>query len=298
MKVTEPQLNEQKQIFLLMLISFPIFTNLLEGQLNVLLLLCVGEFLRNAMNRRPLLSGGWLAGLFLKPQLLILIVPIILILRYWKVLAGFVISSGAILVTSFLLSGISGTLAQIKIFTNLGAGGPTTNPSAMINWRMIGANMNSLTGLSIGWFVAGMGTVLTLIAVVLLVKTKPAFGTPQWVLMVLGVFSATLALTWHAHYHMAMVLIPFLIYAAMNAMLPKNLMTMWAFTAPITWLVMGFAGLIVVMLTGFNINTYKDMAIAFTGFLINLAILFFVLRDFKILTRPKAPIPDPLPLQN
>jgi len=298
MNKTEPQLKEKKQILLLMLVSFPVFTNLLEGQLNVFLLVCAGEFLRTARNKKPLLSGVWLAGLLLKPQLLILIVPIILFLRYWKVLVGFVISSGAILVISLLLSGISGITAQIKLLTNWGGGVSITNPSAMINWRMIAVNANFLTGLPIGWFVAGLGVLLTLVVVVLLVKSKPVFGTPQWVLMVLGIFSATFALTWHAHYHMAIVLIPFLIYASMIKMPPKNLLTLWILTAPTTWLLLGMVGLVVVLLTGVNINPYKDIAIAFTGFFANLAILFSVLQSFGILTRPKAPIPEPLPLQN
>lgn len=294
----ENPLKENKQILLLMLVSFPVFTNLLEGQLNVLLLICAGEFLRNAKNKKQLLSGVWLAGLLLKPQLLILIVPVILILRYWRVLAGFAISSGAILVISILFSSFSGITAQIKLLTNWGRGVSITNPSAMINWRMIAVNLNFLTGLPIGWYVSGLGVVLTVVVVVILVKSKPNFGTSQWVMMVLGIFSATLALTWHAHYHMAMILIPFLIYSSMNMMLPKNLLTIWAFTTPITWLVIGLGGLIVLLLTGFNTNTYKDMAIALSGFLINLAILVFVLRDFNILIRPKVPIPDTLPLEN
>ena len=41
-----------------------------------------GEFIRSSLNKKPVLSGIWLAGLLLKPQLLILIVPIILLMRY------------------------------------------------------------------------------------------------------------------------------------------------------------------------------------------------------------------------
>jgi len=95
-----------------------------------------------------------------------------------------------------------------------------------------------------------------------------------------------------------MVVIPLLIYASMLKMLPKNLLTLWVLTAPITWLLMGMAGLIVVLLIGVNINPYKDMAIAFTGFITNLAILVSVLLNFRILTQPKASIPEPRPFLN
>ena len=164
---------------ILVLISFPVFSNITNGQVGVFLLVCAGEFIRYAVSKKPVLSGLWLGGLLLKPQLLILIIPIILIMRNWKVLFGFIVSSGIILTTSLFLSGFAGMKALINLWTNYSVGMALIFPEVMINWRMVGLNLNNLLNTSLGWVVTGLGMVLTTLAVYFLVKQRPSFGSPQ-----------------------------------------------------------------------------------------------------------------------
>ena len=77
-----PAAGSDRKLVFIMLLSFPAIETLIWGQVEVFLLICTGEFIRSALNRKPFLSGLWLGGLLLKPQILILIVPVLLILRY------------------------------------------------------------------------------------------------------------------------------------------------------------------------------------------------------------------------
>jgi len=251
------------------LISNPVFYNSIIGQVNVLLLVCAGEFIRNAVRKKSILSGLWLGGLLVKPQLLILIIPILLIMRNWKVLIGFVATSGIILVTSFILSGSAGIKALINLWIGYSAGIATNNPEEMINWRMVGLNLNNLLNTSLGWVITGLGMVLTILALYFLIKQNPPLGSPSWVITMLGVFSATLAITWHAHQHMAMVLIPFLVYASLYKLLPEKILFSWAIATPVVWFVMAIGGV------------FTDLLIAFSGFALNLVILFSTMQYAK-----------------
>ena len=241
------------KLLMLMLISFPVFKNIIEGQVNVFLLVCIGEFIRNAVRKKPVLSGVWLGGLLLKPQVLILIIPILLIMRHWKVLIGFAVSSSVILLSSIILSGFAGMQALINLLTKYSAGIASNTPGAMINWRMVGVNLNLLLNTTLGWVITGLGIILTLLAVYWLVKHCAPYGSSGWVVTMLGVFAGTLAITWHSHYHMAMVLIPFLIYVSANKLLPEKIPFLWVSLTPIAWFGMVILSLIFLILTKINI---------------------------------------------
>jgi hypothetical protein len=266
------------KLLILMLISWPVFFNTVCGQMEVILLVCAGEFVRYAVSKKPVLSGIWLGGLLLKPQLLILIVPIFLIMRNWKVLMGFIGSSGIILITSLLLSGIAGMKALINLWIRYSVGMASNFPEGMINWRMVGVNVNALLNTSLGWVITGLGMVLTIVAVYFLIKHNPPFGSSQWIMVILGVFSATLAITWHSHYHMAMVLIPFLIHASIYKLLPEKIIFFWAVVTPAAWFGMLIIDLFVLVVTKMNTPNYEQMIIALSGLIGNLVILISVMR--------------------
>src|SRR5574340_1158967 len=52
------------------LLYFPVMSNLIEGQLNVILMNFMGKFIRNSVSNKPMAAGLWLGGLLIKPQLL------------------------------------------------------------------------------------------------------------------------------------------------------------------------------------------------------------------------------------
>jgi hypothetical protein len=270
-------LSSIKRMLFLMLLSFPVIVSLIEGQVEVFLVICMGEFVRSALNKKPLPSGIWLGGLLLKPQLLIIIIPILIIQKDWKVLIGFFASSGLIIGSSLILSGYNGMKSLIDLWTRFGSGIATSSPERMINWRMVAANLNS----SLGWVIAISGIVLTILAIYFLVKGNYVYGNSQWVMIMLGIFSATLAITWHSHYHMAVVLIPLLIYCCFSQMLNKKIVLFWAIVTPLILMAMTIIALFVLFLTKIEINDFGALLYGFSGFFANLVVLISVLQYFR-----------------
>ena len=261
-------------LIILMLVSSPVLFNITDGQVEVFLLVCAGEFIRYCVAKKPLISGIWLAGMLLKPQLLILVIPIFLIKRNWKLLGGFFVASGIILLASFSLSGFTGFTALVNLWIEQSGELLFTFPEYMMNWRMVGVNINALMNTSFGWVIAGLGMVLTILAVYVLIRRNPPFGSPAWVMTMLGIFSATLAITWHAHAHMAMILIPFLMYASINKLLPNKLIFLWGITS----FGIHIIDLFVSYIMKINFSGYARIPVAFSALLINLAILFSTLK--------------------
>lgn len=260
------------------LLFFPVMTNLIEGQINVFLMVCVGEFIRNSVSKKPVIGGLWLGGLLLKPQLLILIIPVIMLFRNYKVAHGFILSSGLIIIVSTLLSGFSGMGDLLKTWIAYSVNIPTPGTANMINWRMVGVSLNDLFQISNGWIVTALGSILTFAAFFYLIKKTPAFGSPQWVITMLGIFSATLAVTWHAHYAMALVLVPFLVYGSINQLIPERTSLLWIAATPTVNLLMMIISLIVYVLSSHRIVYFEGLFVVMSGLIVNLAILVFTMR--------------------
>ena len=148
---------------------------------------------------------------------------------------GFFASPGIILAISLQLSGLTGMRAPINLWTNYSDGVAPIVPEIMINWRMVGVNINNLLNTSLGWVITGLGTILTILAVSFLIKHIPSYGSSEWVMKLMGVFVAALAITWHAHYHMAMVLVPFMVYALVNKLVPDKWILFWGITTPVVF---------------------------------------------------------------
>ncbi len=269
--------NIIKKGIILMLLSFPLIVNLTEGQVEVFLMICLGEFIRLSITKKPLASGLWLGGLMLKPQLLVIIVPILILKKYWKVAFGFFMTSAVILGSSLLLAGTEGLKSLIGLWFKYGEGIASNSPERMINWRMVAVNLNS----SFGWILALLGMALTLLAAYALVKNEVAFGSPQWVLVMLGIFSATLAFTWHSHFHMAAVLIPVLIYCSQSGMLNQKVVLYWAVSTPAILLIITIAGLLIFLFAGIIINEFGAMLLGISGFISNMVLLGSILNYFK-----------------
>ena len=266
------------RILILMFLSFPMIMNLTEGQVEVFLVVCMGEFIRNALNNKPLPSGIWLGGLLIKPQLLIIIIPILLIQKNWKVLMGFFASSGVVIGSSVILSGFNGLRSLIDLWTQFGSGIATSSPESMINWRMVAVNIDSW----FGWIVAILGIALTFLVIIYLVRNNIAFGTPHWVMLMLGIFSATLAITWHSHFHMAAVLIPYLIYCTSSQLLNKKVVLYWAISTPVILMVVTMVSLFIFIFIKLKVNDFGSVLLGFSGFLSNFVILGSVLRYLRI----------------
>ncbi len=288
-------LASSKKIIPFMVLFFPVINNLVEGQVNVLLMVCVGEFIRFVISKNPVLSGLWLGGLLLKPQLLVIIIPLILLMRNWKVLLGFFLSSFLILSISLILSGLVGMKELIYLWAGWVKGISTSMPNLMINWRMLGVNLNTITNSAAGWLITALGIILSFLALYTLIKRCPPYGSSPWVLTIFGVFSTTFAITWHAHYAMALVLIPFMAYAYLHKLLPKNLIFLWVIFTPIVIFGTQVVSLTVLLLTKINIYAYQGQVTAISGFILNLAILTSIMHYSSIYPINSIPINASLP---
>lgn len=277
---TATRQNDKDWIFLVLLalFSYPVFDNFLEGQINVLLLVFVGEFIRNAEKERPFVSGLWLAGILLKPQLLILVVPLIMILRYWKMVYGFFVSSLFLLTTSLALSGTEGITGFINLLMRAGTGAATSSPQYMINWRMVGTLLNGWTASNYGWIAVGLGMLVTLAFVIYLVKDRPSLGGDAWVIAMTGIFSATLEITWHVHNHTAMVMLPLLMAVFVSGLLRKRILWFWNVIPVIMWVGSGTLG-VVMKLMHLDVDVdLMGIAIPLGAFLANICLFLAVVR--------------------
>jgi hypothetical protein len=233
MKPQTPASISSGMLFLLMLVTYPIFQNLFSGQVEIIHLICCGEFIRNAAKEKPFPAGLWLGGLLIKPQVLILILPGLLLLKNWKVIYGFIVSSITILGISLALTGMEGMISMVNLWLKYVPGMATNSPESMMNWRMIGIRLGDWTNSSAGWILAIIGMLVTTLVVLFMTRSQPAFGSKKWFLIIFALFAATCAVTWHSHVHMAVVLIPFIVYAAGSGMLHERLLYSWVFIPPL-----------------------------------------------------------------
>lgn len=271
-------------VLIFSLAIYPIFNCIVNGQIDIFLLICVGEWLRNSISEKPLLAGIWLGGLLIKPQTLILILPVLLLSKAWKPLKGFIAASLGVVAVSFGLSGLQGIKNLFTLWTQYASGIGSNCPTGMINWRMIALVIGGRTNPAIGWVSAAIGALLTLFVLFLLIKDRPAEGSSAWLLTMLGVFSATLALTWHAHYHMAAILTMLILYAYQKRLLPSGWIWLWGMVSPTLWVLNGLVLGLAKDFFGISLPNYQGSILTFSGFAINLTILIVCLFYKKKLT--------------
>ena len=227
------------KILILTLVSLPVFLNLKNGQLNIWLGICAGEYVRALSQSKPLKAGAWLGGWLLKPQLLIFILPLMLFRKSYKELAGFAASTLVVGLISFGLVGSDGLLGLANLLLDSAQGGASSFPQYMINWRMLGLHVGSFTSQTVGWIVIIAGSILTAyFAFRTFLIGKQDSGPDREVLWFFGVLAATLAVTWHSHGAMAIVLIPPMLYLLMKEKLEKRLFIGWVVIPVLSYFVL------------------------------------------------------------
>ena len=200
------------QVTLLFLITLPVLLNFHYGQVNVWLLICVGEFLRAAQDKKPYAAGLWLGGLLIKPHLLILLLPFLLIQKRYKEILGFSLSALIVLGLSFILVGVEGFVALKDIMFEAAQGGVSSGYQYMMNWRMVSHYVELFSAPLVGKVVLFALMAITAGLPLVIFRKKIAADSPHFAIAVLGVLAATTAVTYHIHVHTAMILIPILLY--------------------------------------------------------------------------------------
>ncbi len=221
------------RVMLMLTLSLPVLMNFFYGQVNLWLVICIGEFLRASRAGKPLKAGLWLGGLLLKPQLLVLILPILLFRKAFKTLAGFAATAGAIGLASFALLGTSGLMRLWETLTAAGGGDVQSNPFIMMNWRMLGEHLNTVAPPAVGWGVALLGMLLTAGASLIVFSRVHTPNEDLDSIAMLGTLAATAAFTWHAHFSAAMILIPPMLLVLIEGRFSQRVFSAWVFTPPL-----------------------------------------------------------------
>ncbi len=266
--------GDGKWPFIMLLFSYPVFQNFYFGQVGVWLLICIGEFIRALLGGKPWRAGVWLAGLLLKPQILVLLILPMLLYRDFRVIGGFAFGALFLLFLSALVGGSEGLSGMVSLWLNAGKGAFEAGQGNMMNWRMLGLHLSALTSPFLGWTVAGLGMALTgALAFYLWVKLyRKAF-----IIALLGVLAATMAIAWHSHFHTCMLLIPPLI--CLGKVIPNSLLDIWVFGPPITTFLIYFAGALA-RITGLSLPAGYGGPILGSCFLaLNLILLFWAIKQ-------------------
>jgi hypothetical protein len=202
----------QTRLLAMLLVSVPVFANVFVGQVNTWLMICVGQYMLAAEEGKSFRAGLWLGGLLLKPQCLILIVPGLLLNRSVRSLAGFAVVSLAIGTASWLMVGSTGLLQIARLWVGYAGGLATNYPELMMNWRMLGLLVAQFAGRALASTLTVVGMLLTAIAALGLWRHPHSEASPRLSLALVGTFAGTGLVAWHSHVHMAMVLLPPLLW--------------------------------------------------------------------------------------
>jgi len=204
--ILELELKEEVGwVILGVLVSLPTFFNLFYGQVKLVLFIALGEFLIALENEDDLYAGLWLSLLMLKPQTLLFLLPWLFFSRKWRALIGFGTGTILVYVLSSLLAGWGWGKTWLELIVLYPQNLPTTNPMAMMNWRGLAENLTRIFPPFLAWGIALTGILFTSFYTV---RTWRRNVEPESLrLAFLGVIAATCAVTWHAHTHMAMLLL-------------------------------------------------------------------------------------------
>lgn len=209
-------------------LSFPAFDNLFFSQVNVLLLVCLGEFLLASQDGHEFRGGLWLAGLLIKPHTLLLLLPALLIGRRFRALAGFAAASLGVLLLSFALAGPQGMLAFGQTLLHYPEDLSTSNPHVMANWRALAIHLSKLLPEGLAWGVFWAGTALTALAALSLWVRPASPSSTRFTAAVLGTAAATCATAWHMHAHTVLFLAAPLVLAVAQGQLRRRTLLLWA----------------------------------------------------------------------
>ncbi len=170
----------------------------------------------------------------------------------------------------------------IDLWTKYGTAIPARDLLIMVNWRMVGVGINLGFNTSLGWIIASFGSIATILVVFYLSRQKPSYGSELWIIIMTGIFAATLAVSWYVLYHMMVVLVPFLIYALVHKLLPEKIVLAWSIFSSVVYLV-------VLLFGSFSMQVLKvlpkidlQIILSLTGLILNLVILISVHKAVKV----------------
>jgi len=207
-------------------LCFALLANLTLGQINVLLVILLGEFVLAFRRDKPLWGGAWLAGLLLKPNLLILLLPGLLISRRWKASLGFGVSAALLLGISLLLAGKDGLQAWLAVVRSFAEPSFNSIPN-MMNARALAYHIGQVLPTWVAWLAAVAVTAIT--ALLVLARWTGSNLRDRFLWLMLATLAGTFVVAWHSNLYLWMILVPFLFTLDSESQLPMIYVAFWAF---------------------------------------------------------------------
>ncbi len=271
------------------LLSLPVYWNFFDGQVNVWLAICVGEAVRMSLSGRRFQAGLWLAGLLLKPQFLILIVPVLLLQQSWRTFGGLIAGAFATLGVSLRMIGSTGFGSLLALWLGFGKGMPTNDVGMMMNWRMVGSALGAVSAPLFGLTIIAAGSIITVAAVWLLWRRKINLQSGGSATAWLGLLAATIIIAWHAHVHTAVILLPLLLLLVVQNEVRQRIFAIWVFLPAALYFgaFLMAAGISAGLLPA-AMGSFVDFARGIGEFGMSLYLLWWTLRQMGLLPRMAA----------
>jgi hypothetical protein len=209
-------------------ICIPVISNLFLGQMNLWLVVCLGEFIRLMMRGWRVRSGYWLGGMLIKPHTLILLLPGLVLSQNWVLLLGFLTSLLVVLGSSLLLAGPQGMTASALLMVKF-AGPLIQTAPTMMNYRALALYLEQYLPTWFAWATAFAAMGLATLVVLRFWRKKVANSPYRFALLMLATLAGTFLVTWHSHFYLLMCLIPILLYLDQNQELPLGIFSAWLF---------------------------------------------------------------------
>jgi hypothetical protein len=164
--------------------------------------------------------------LLLKPHVLILLLPGLLLARRWKTLLGFGLGGFTILSASLLLVGTSGLQADIAIVRSF-AGPTIASLPEMMNARGLAFHLGRVLPPWTAWALAAALMIATTLVVLSRWRRTPRPDRSLW--LMLATLAGTCVVAWHANLYLWVMLLPFLLALDSRRELPLAYLAVWAF---------------------------------------------------------------------
>jgi hypothetical protein len=208
------------------LFALPLFLNITFGNVNIWLLIAFGESITALKKGCLFRSGFWIAGLLLKPQTLLILIPGLIFARQFKLLAGALAGAIIIAISSFLLSGTNAFLGPFETIMNW----PKILADTGMTIFSLSTNLNQFLPNIISNIISISLILITFFSTMWLwfPNQQPLSGD-NLELSFLASFAAACAISPHSNVHMALPLLAPGLALVSKKRIPIHLVLGWVF---------------------------------------------------------------------
>ncbi|HUC87374.1 MAG TPA: glycosyltransferase family 87 protein [Candidatus Saccharimonadales bacterium] len=276
LKLVQPLSLKHKWVAALLLLgTFPVYENLVEGQLSILILAGCFLALAAAKKNHNFVAGLWLTVLWIKPQLAIMALAGLLIFKAWDAAKGLIVGVVALVLVGLPITGYqiyiayARFLVQVLIAHTNGAG--AAHPSVWQGQLKLTAGVNGLYTGIFGQYRVLLVDTATAITDLILIGTyflaartvRPGLSSPSRRLMLIGGIGLMLLLD--PHLFQQDVILAFIALPLLAADLKRPLLAVVLLALATNFLVLDyiepthiFSFLMLAAVLGISLQTYVD----------------------------------------